>query len=100
MAFVDRKKQAHLWRGTPATNPHPTPEQVVTTVLSGVAHSYADKTVAKAFKSMRIPVPEALANLVVDTVVDAGVAAVKKFAARAKPAKAAKPRKAKAKASA
>lgn len=99
MSFVDRKKQPHLWRGTEKKTPYPTAEQVVTDVLSGVAHAHADKAVVKAFTKMRLPVPEALASLVVDTVVNAGVNAVKQFAARVSNRKPKAKKKAKAKAS-
>jgi hypothetical protein len=59
MAFVDRKKQAHLWR----TNPHPTPEQVVMGALASYAAGevvdFASRVIAKAFAKFRLVPPTA-----------------------------------------
>lgn len=61
MAFVDRKKQAHLWRDGALAPQHMTPEQIVIQALAdhaaGVAVDFASKLIAKAFNKYKLAPP-------------------------------------------
>lgn len=57
MAFTDRKKQPQLWRT--GANPFPTAEEVVVSVLAGIATNLTEKMISKAFAKLKIPRPSA-----------------------------------------